>query len=96
MIVVLLHEAEIEFWETVTYYEKQEAGLGVRFKEELDRQMEKIATNPEIPRLRPGGYRRANFARFTHYLAYIIRGEVIWIVAVCHARRRPEFWKDRF
>ena len=30
-----------------------------------------------------------------HYIAYVIRGETVWIVAIAHGHRRPEFWIDR-
>jgi hypothetical protein len=36
MTIVLHHEAEIEFWASVEYYEHKNAGLGIRFKEEVD------------------------------------------------------------
>ena len=49
MKVVLLHDAEIEFWESVDYYEVQYSGLGIRFKEEVDRFLEKIQADPFLP-----------------------------------------------
>lgn len=95
MRVVLVHEAEVEFWESVGYYESQELGLGVRFKDEVDRFLEKIEADPLQPRLRPKGYRRVNLSIFRHYIAFIVRPGVIWIVAICHAHRKPEYWLSR-
>lgn len=95
MTLITLHEAEIEFSESVTYYESKEAGLGIRFRDEAEAVVNWVARNPEVPRLRPKGYRRVNFPVFQHYVAYIIRGDVIWIVAIAHAHRRPEFWLER-
>ena len=54
-----------------------------------------LANHPEIPRLRPRGYRRVNLAVFSHYVAYVIRGDIIWVVAIAHAHQRPEFWIKR-
>ena len=31
MRAILLKEAEIEFWESIAYYEERESGLGLRF-----------------------------------------------------------------
>lgn len=95
MKLVLLHEAEIEFWESVEYYEHKSPGLGIRFKEEVDLFLAKIEADPVQPRLRQGGYRRVNLAVFKHYIAYIVRGEVLLVVAICHGNQRPGFWRDR-
>ena len=95
MKAVLLHEAEIEFWESVNHYEARSAGLGISFKEEVDLFLEKIEADPLLARLRAGGYRRVNLSIFRHYIAYIIRGDVLWVVAICHSHRKPEFWLNR-
>jgi plasmid stabilization system protein ParE len=95
MKLLLIAEAERDFEETVSYYERREKGLGARFRNEAVELIQWIVRNPEIPRLRPKGYRRVNFHRFSHYLVYVIRGETIWVVALAHAHRRPEFWLER-
>ncbi len=95
MNLIVLHEAEIEFSESVTYYEKKEEGLGARFRNEVAAATHWIEENPNVPRLRNKGYRRVNLRTFSHYLTYIVRGDTIWIVAIAHAHRRPEFWLNR-
>jgi plasmid stabilization system protein ParE len=95
MTLIILDEAEREFNESIDYYEAREAGLGVRFRNEGESVFERVLRNPELPRLRRGGYRRMNFPVFTHYAAYIVRGDVIWVVAIAHAHRKPEFWRSR-
>jgi plasmid stabilization system protein ParE len=92
---VLLDEAEKEFWASVDYYEKQEPGLGVRFKLEVDQFIAKIQADPMQPRLRRECYRRVNLSVFRHYIAYVIRVDLVFVVAICHAHRRPEFWIQR-
>lgn len=59
MKIEILHEAEEELNEAVAYYEEIESGLGVRLKEEARTIIRWIGDNPEIPRLRPKGYRLA-------------------------------------
>ena len=92
--VIILREAEREFAESVAYYEAKEAGLGWRFRKEVVEAVGWIERNAELP-LRAKGYRRRNLKAFPHYIAYIVRGETIWIVAVAHGHRRPEFWLGR-
>jgi hypothetical protein len=32
---------------------------------------------------------------FPYYIAYIVRGNVLWILAIAHSHRRPDYWIDR-
>ena len=95
MMLITLDEAEQELAESVAYYEFREPGLGARFRDEVAAAVHWIIRNPEVPRLRPKGYRRVNLSAFPHYIAYVIRGDTIWIVAIAHGHRRPEFWIGR-
>ena len=95
MIIEVLSEARSELWDAVAYYEEQQRGLGKRLWIEVDRHVMWIAQNSELPRLRPGGYRRVNLRIFPYYIAYIIRGTKIWILAIAHAHCEPEYWVER-
>ncbi|PWU20377.1 MAG: plasmid stabilization protein [Verrucomicrobia bacterium] len=95
MTLTVLHEADIEFSESVIHYEAKEPGLGERFRNEVAETVECIQRNPEVPRLRAKRYRRVNLSIFSHYIAYIIRADEIWSVAIAHSHRRPEFWLPR-
>ena len=95
MTLILIEEAEQEFVESVAYYDSREPGLGTRFRDELAVVMQWILQYPDVPRLRRKRYRRVNLRIFPHYVAYVIRGETIWVVAIAHRHRRPEFWLKR-
>ena len=95
MTLIILGEAEQEFAESIAYCESKEPGLGWRFRNEVAEAVKRIFRHPELARLRPKGYRRVNLHAFPHYIAYVIRGETIWIVAIAHGYRRPEFWIHR-
>lgn len=95
MKVEVLKEAEDELNEAVARYEEIEFGLGVRLKEEVRAAIRWIADHPELPRLRPKGYRRVNLKVFRYYIAYFLWMDVIWILAVAHGHRRPEYWLKR-
>lgn len=60
MRLVILDEAAREFSESVAYYEAKEAGLGWRFRTEVVEAVAWLERNPELPRVRPKGYRRHN------------------------------------
>jgi toxin ParE1/3/4 len=95
MKLEILEEAENELNEAVAYYQEIESGLGIRLKEEVRGAIQWIGHNPELPRLRPKGYRRVNLKVFAYYVAYDIWADTIWILAIAHARRRPDYWIER-
>jgi hypothetical protein len=95
MQVQILREAETEFWEAVTEYEQLEHGLGLRFKDEVQSHIKAIRKHPTLPRIRESNYRRVNLRIFPFYLAYVIRAETIYVVAIAHSKRKPDYWKKR-
>ena len=95
MTAEILQEAEAELTEAIAHYEDIEAGLGLRLKQEARTAIRWIQDHPELPRLRPKGYRRVNLKIFPYYIAYFIWDDRIWVLAVAHGRRRPEYWLDR-
>jgi plasmid stabilization system protein ParE len=95
MNVIFLREANQEFLAAVAYYESRQPGLGQRFEEEVDRAVHWLVHNPQACALRRGLYRRLNLHIFPYYIAYVIRSSTLWIVAIAHARRRPEYWINR-
>ena len=95
MIIRFVEEAQSEFLDAISGYEEARAGLGARFKDEVDRCVLWIAEHPELYRLRAGGYRRINLRVFPYYIAYIVRGETLWVLAVAHGKRKPLYWISR-
>ena len=91
----IVAEAEFELGEAIARYEEIEAGLGIRLKDEARAVISWIETHPAVPRIRPAGYRRVNLKIFRYFVAYTVRGETIWVLAIAHGHRRPEFWKER-
>jgi plasmid stabilization system protein ParE len=90
-----VEEAQSEFLDAISGYEEARAGLGQRFKDEVDRCTLWIADHPELYRLRPDGYRRINLRVFPYYLPYITRGDILWVLAVAHGSRKPLYWISR-
>ena len=95
MIVRFVEEAQSELLDAISAYEEARAGLGERFKDEVDRCVLWVADHPELYRLRQGRYRRINLRVFPYYLPYIVRGETLWVLAVAHGSRRPLYWISR-
>jgi toxin ParE1/3/4 len=93
--VTLLHEAEVELWEAVAYYEKQSAGLGLDFAAEVELSLEAVRTAPKRWPLRPDGTRRYLMPRFPYVVVYLHLQDQIWVIALAHCKRRPGFWAQR-
>jgi len=51
--------------------------------DEFDRHVSWILSNSTVPRIRRGVYRRVNLMTFPYYIAYIVRDDILWIIAVC-------------
>jgi plasmid stabilization system protein ParE len=95
MKVVFVPEARNEFLDAIGTYEEARGGLGERFKEEADRCILWIAEHPEIYRLRSSGYRWINLRAFPYHIPFITRGSTLWVLAVSHNVRKPEYWISR-
>jgi len=95
MTIVFLPQAADEFDDATAYYEDLQADLGRRFRDEVNRHIRWIVGHTDLPRLRAGGYRRINLKTFPYYIAYLQAGNKIWILAIAHGHRQPEYWIDR-
>ena len=91
----MLTQARVEFLNGISYYEKLRYKMGTRFKVEVEQTLLWLVHHPEACHLRPGGYRRLNLRVFPNYIPYIVRGSVLWVLAVAHKRRKPEYWIQR-
>ena len=95
MKLIVLPQAADEFEDAVAHYDDKQAGLGQRFRDEVDQHIHWLVRHADVPRLRPGGYRRVNLKVFPHYIAYLQIGDMLWILAIAHGHREPEYWIDR-
>ena len=91
----ILEEAEAELSDAIARYQSIESGLGVRLKEEVRSTRAWIADHPESPRVRSFGYRRINLKVFPYFVAYTIQADTVWVLAIAHSARRPEYWIRR-
>jgi toxin ParE1/3/4 len=88
-------EAEAEFIEAATYYERNVPGLGERFGNEVRRTIELLLDYPVLGLLIDANLRKVILSRFPYYLIYSVTSDLLRVVAVAHARRRPGYWRSR-
>ncbi|HXT64358.1 MAG TPA: type II toxin-antitoxin system RelE/ParE family toxin [Pyrinomonadaceae bacterium] len=85
--------AEKEVQDAADYYESQEAGLGLRFLNELDRATSFILQFPQAwtPISKRG--RRCCLRYFPYSVIYSVQADTITIITVVNQSRDPEKWQ---
>ncbi|MEQ1861733.1 MAG: type II toxin-antitoxin system RelE/ParE family toxin [Chthoniobacteraceae bacterium] len=90
-----LPEASAEVECVTGDYEASSAGLGVRFRSEVESACAAIVQHPLLWRLRPAGYRRVNLPGFPYYIAFVTDEQQALVIAVGHSSRHPDYFKNR-
>jgi hypothetical protein len=88
-------EAEAEFLDAIEYYESCEPGLGQVFAVEVFSTIERITAFPDAWPILTHCTRRCRTKRFPYGIVYSKFTDEIYILAVMHLRRSPEYWKQR-
>jgi len=88
-------EADEEFLAAVVYYDDCEPGLGLDFAREVLATVQNALDYPEMwPEIEPE-IRRCLVHRFPYGVLYSLESRGIFILAVMHLHRDPDYWKDR-
>lgn len=95
MKIIFHPDAEEEMVFAAQYYEDRAPGLGVAFLEELEKGIDRIANSPFICPILSGQVRRYLLDIFPFGILYRVEREQIFILAIMHRKRRPNYWKDR-
>lgn len=82
------------------WYDNERPGLGDDLLTEVETTIDHIVRWPGLaPVLTiPGSarqVRRAAVRRFPFGIVYVVIDNTLWVVAVAHGRRRPNYWRDR-
>lgn len=88
-------EAELELYEAAAHYEASVSGLGDRFADEAGRVVGLLLEHPELGARIDNDLRHFVLARFPFSVVYAIAGDLLYIVAIAHGSREPEYWKRR-
>jgi plasmid stabilization system protein ParE len=95
MTFLFHHEAEVEFNEAIDYYEGCETGLGYDFSIEVFTSIQNIVSYPTAWPIIEQDIRRCLVNRFPYGIIYSIEHDEVFILAVMHLRRHPDYWKQR-
>ena len=89
--------ASAELTAAIRWYERQRASLGGELFDAIGATIDLIRTHPEIGTVRPGRLPSRQIAvhGFPYRVVYRIREHDLYVVAIAHMRRRPDYWKHR-
>lgn len=94
---VLFHpEAIAELEEALAWYAERSVRVAGAFEEAVELGVRSIETQPTRHAfLRETGKRAFRVPRFPYLLIYEETADHIWIDAVAHEKRHPDYWKGR-
>jgi plasmid stabilization system protein ParE len=81
--------------EAAGYLNRESAGLGEVFLDDLRHAIDLVASHPEIAPIEKGRVRRKPLRKFPYSLIYSVVEEEIRILAIMHQHRRPLYWRHR-
>lgn len=94
--VIFHSEAETELRLAVSYYERQRAGLGRELRQEIEAAVARIRENPMgFTPYDEAGTRKCLIHRFPYTIFFTELKDYLWIAAIAHQKRRPEYWSRR-
>lgn len=92
--LVIHRLAKMDLDQAIAYYEQQRRGLGLDLETEVRAVFSRIREFPKLGS--PYKDTEARFClvhRFPYVIYYVELEESIWIMAVAHGSRRPDYWK---
>jgi plasmid stabilization system protein ParE len=87
--------ARDEVEHAASHYESERTGLGREFRIEFEAAVARIVENPQLFAIELGEFRACLLKRFSYTIAFIDLPQRIWIGAVAHQSRRPNYWARR-
>lgn len=87
--------AESEQNGSAAFYEERRSFLGDDFLDSIEETLVKIRNAPTMGRPGKVGTRSWKVRRFPFRIFYLVHPDRIWIVAVAHLSRKPDYWLHR-
>lgn len=95
MNVIFHKDAEAELNDAADFYEARRRGLGMALVSEVYLAIQRIQHYPLAWPVMEHTIRRALVRRFPYGIIYIARNDCIYILAVMHLHRSPNYWETR-
>ncbi len=96
MKVIFSKLAKQELDDATLFYNMEYSELGKRFRQEVKAAAKRIVEYPEAWSVERGEVRKCLLHKFPYKLLYSIESEHIFIIAVAHQHRKPDYWIDEY
>ena len=93
--VVYHRLAASELIKSGVFYERRREFLGEAFIAAVEETLIKIRHQPDFGRLEKRGSRSWKVKRFPFRAVYLEQSDRIWVVALAHLSRKPDYWIRR-
>ena len=88
--------ARLELLDAIEYYRNRSPDLALTFYEDIERCLKELLEFPELaPVKHSAGVRSQPLRRFPYSVLYTVDPDILYIVAVAHQKRRPNYWLRR-
>ena len=88
-------EADAELEETLRYLSENSLWQATRFADSHHAALLKIQNNPKSCHFVHHDYRRCQIRPFSHSIIYRERMNDVYVIAIRHDKRHPDYWKTR-
>jgi plasmid stabilization system protein ParE len=95
MRAVFHPHADQEMVRAARWYENQRSGLGKDFLDEVEAAVARVRADPSTYAQIAKGIRQHLVHRFPYAVLYRLEEDRVYILAVMHLHRDPEYWQDR-
>jgi hypothetical protein len=94
--IVFHRAARAELDESVAHYEAQREGLGLDLLASVESAITRIQRMPTLfPVHKQTEFQKCLLGRFPFTVFFLERADSIWVAAVAHQKRRPDYWSRR-
>lgn len=94
MKIIFSELSKFELADAEEYYELEQLGLGKRFKDEIKKSILRIIQYPKAWSIEKGDVRKCLLHKFPYKILYSIESNHIFIIAIAHQHRKPDYWVD--
>ena len=85
-----------EMNDAIAYYELQFSGLGIAFKEDIKKAVNRITKYPKAWPIVDEDIRKYILHKYPYNVYYSLEKDHLYVIAIAHQHRKPNYWIDRF
>jgi plasmid stabilization system protein ParE len=95
LLIDVHDEAREELIEARDFYDDSRSGYGLRFVQAIEAEFELLSTYPRIGKSVSRRARSHVVADWPYSVIYQLASDHIFIVAIAHHSKRPNYWRPR-